>query len=102
MIEPGADHLVEAIAPEMVLARAPFATHLDEAGFLEQLEVPGGRRPRVLEPGREVARRELAAALGQEDEDVAARLVGEREKDRVDVAQRRLLHGASISAQPNN
>jgi hypothetical protein len=56
----------------------------------------------MLEPGSEVAGRELAAAVGQENENVAARLVREREKHGVDVCRRGLLHVASISAQANN
>jgi hypothetical protein len=92
--EPRADDPLEAIAPKPILARPPIATNLDEARLLEHLEVTRRRRPGVREARGEVARRQLPAALGEEDEHLPPRLVREGEKDAVDVCERGLLHRA--------
>ena len=92
MTQPRADDLDEVLAREPVVAGAPLAPHLDEAGVLEHLEVARRRRPRVGEARGELPRRELVSALREEREDVPAHLVREREKHGVELGSGGLRH----------
>jgi hypothetical protein len=87
--EPPAHDARQAVAIEAIVAPAALAAYLNEARFLEHLEVTRRRRPAVLEARREVARGELAAEVAEQDQHVPPRLVRQRDEDRVDLFERR-------------
>ena len=70
------------------MAAAPLAANLHEARFLEHAEMSTRRRPAVLEPRREIARRKLVAEVAQEEEDVPPGLVREGREDDGDLFER--------------
>ena len=82
------------------MAAAAFASHLDDPGLLEHVEVARCRRPAVLESRREIARRQLAAAMAEEQHDLPARFVRERGEYSVDIGQGgRLAHVRALLAR---
>src|SRR4030095_14748015 len=83
MAQPGAEYLAKALAFQAVEAAPADAAHRDEARLLEHAEVARRGRPAVPEARGQVARRQLAAGVAGDDQDVAARLVRERAEDRL-------------------
>ena len=112
--EPAADDGAETIAVEPVVRAAALAADRDDPGLLEDLEVPGGGGPAVLEARGEVAGGQLAAEVTEEQDELAARLVRERVEHGVDIGVRGrgartvvavagsvLGHGGTISREAN-
>ena len=69
------------------MAGATFATHLDDARVLKDVEVAGSGRPGVGEATREVAGGELGSEVGEREDELTARGMGERGEDGVDVVE---------------
>jgi hypothetical protein len=100
--EPGPDHAEQALAIEAVEAAAPLAADLDQAGLRQHAEMAGGG-PAVAKARRQIARRQLAAEVAEDEDDVAPRHVREGPEDRLGVSERDAWrHTGSLSTEDND
>jgi hypothetical protein len=85
--EPPSNYALEALAVQAVDAVATLTPYHDDAGLLEDVQMAGRCWPAVAEAGGQVPGRQLRAGVGEEENDVAARLVGQRFEDLLDIGQ---------------
>jgi hypothetical protein len=86
-VQPLADHLTQARAVDAVDAFPTFFLDTYEAGSLETPQMSRRGRPAAGKTIRDLARRHAAAAVVQDEKDVAPRRVRQRAEHRIEVRQ---------------
>src|SRR5438270_13124428 len=110
MPEPSHDYPSETGAIEAVMAATTFAPYIHNAGSFEHAKVSCRCRPTMLEPRRQVTRRQLSAKLRKQQDYVSPCLMRECEKYHLHLLKRRRILFVStgnhvailISANGNN
>src|ERR671919_601731 len=83
--QPQREHVAESLAFDPIVAFPAYGRHGRETGIEQNAEVARRRRPRMGEPGAELAGGERDPPGGEDLQDVAPRRVREGGEDGVDV-----------------
>ncbi len=87
MAEPVADDGLQACCIQAVRAMASILTHFDQSRIQQDAQVARRRRPRTGESARDVTRKHLAAAVVEDEQDVATLCVRQGIEDQLEVLE---------------